>query len=333
MPRLAARLLVAVVAVMALASPAVALPWPGHYVRGGEVAPPPGPALLVAAGGVQPAPTQARAWVAGNPDDPRRPVIAQAIADVPTAMWLNGAADDAARLGDLIAAGEGEGRLPVAVMYHIPGRDCGRYSAGGAGGSDAYRKWVDGLVAAIGDSPVLVVVEPDALAQLDCVPEDLREDRLALLRHAVSALSAAPVAWAYLDAGHSDWHPPSVMADRLLAAGVADAHGFTTNVSNHQTTADERAYAAGVDAHLVEALGTSRAHAIDTGRNGNGSDGEWCNAAGRAIGAGPQVAPEHPDELWLWIKPPGESDGDCGIGRGTTAGQFVPDIAVELAAG
>jgi len=38
-------------------------------------------------------------------------------------------------------------------------------------------------------------------------------------------------------------------------------------------------------------------------------------------------------EMELWVKLPGESDGDCGIGPGTSAGQFVPDIAFELAGG
>jgi endoglucanase len=34
--------------------------------------------------------------------------------------------------------------------------------------------------------------------------------------------------------------------------------------------------------------------------------------------------------MLLWIKTPGESDGDCGTGSGTTAGQFVPQLAYNL---
>lgn len=29
-------------------------------------------------------------------------------------------------------------------------------------------------------------------------------------------------------------------------------------------------------------------------------------------------------DLQLWVKPPGEPDGDCGIGTGTEAGDFSP---------
>ena len=73
---------------------------------------------------------------------------------------------------------------------------------------------------------------------------------------------------------------------------------------------------------------------VDTSRNGNGSNGEWCNPEGRAIGVEPNVHTVGEGlEMELWVKLPGESDGDCGIGPGTSAGQFVPDIALELAGG
>jgi endoglucanase len=34
--------------------------------------------------------------------------------------------------------------------------------------------------------------------------------------------------------------------------------------------------------------------------------------------------------MGLWIKAPGESDGDCGLGAETQAGEFSPVIATEL---
>jgi endoglucanase len=37
--------------------------------------------------------------------------------------------------------------------------------------------------------------------------------------------------------------------------------------------------------------------------------------------------------MLLWIKTPGESDGNCGTGTGTVAGQFDPQLAYNLVYG
>jgi endoglucanase len=67
---------------------------------------------------------------------------------------------------------------------------------------------------------------------------------------------------------------------------------------------------------------------VDTSRNGNGSNGDWCNPAGRKLGTtsayGTGAA-----ELLLWIKVTGDSDGPCGTAPATPAGQFDPDLAVR----
>lgn len=219
----------------------------------------------------------------------------------------------------------------MLVAYNVPGRDCGEYSAGGASDSDAYRAWVDAFARAIGDRPAIVILEPDALAGMDCLSAELQADRMALLRYAVNAFhEQAPNTWTYLDAGHARWQPAAEMADRLEDAGIADARGFALNVSNYVTTAGNDAYGAEVGANLP----SPKPFVIDTSRNGNGSNGQWCNPAGRALGAEPGTdALGSGSELQLWVKLPGESDGDCGIGAGTYAGQFVPDIAVALATG
>ncbi|MEV4383202.1 glycoside hydrolase family 6 protein [Streptosporangium sp. NPDC049644] len=69
---------------------------------------------------------------------------------------------------------------------------------------------------------------------------------------------------------------------------------------------------------------------IDTSRNGNGSNGEWCNPAGRKIGMTAQVGGGGGTEMLLWVKIPGDSDGNCGIAPNTYAGQFDPAIAIRL---
>ncbi|MET0401763.1 MAG: glycoside hydrolase family 6 protein, partial [Cystobacter sp.] len=77
--------------------------------------------------------------------------------------------------------------------------------------------------------------------------------------------------------------------------------------------------------------GYTRPFVVDTSRNGNGSNGEWCNPAGRKLGTPPQVGGGA--DLLLWVKVPGDSDGACGIAPNTVAGQFSPDIAWRLIQG
>ncbi len=71
---------------------------------------------------------------------------------------------------------------------------------------------------------------------------------------------------------------------------------------------------------------------IDTGRNGLGPtpDNQWCNPAGRALGRPPTTRTGHPlvDAL-LWVKSPGESDGECN--GGPAAGHWWPEYALGLA--
>ena len=276
-------------------------------------------------------PTQAADWVQANAGDSRAHVIAERIADVPSSTWFTGADGVGGAVDSAVASAAAGNTVPVLVAYNVPGRDCGQYSAGGADGSDAYRAWVDEFAGAISDRPAIVILEPDALAGMDCLSDDLQQDRLELLSYAVDQFAAqAPNAWTYLDAGHAEWQPADVMAERLDAAGVAAARGFALNVSNYYTTAQNEAYGADVNA----ALGSAKPFVVDTSRNGNGSNGEWCNPAGRAIGVEPNVHTLGDGlEMELWVKLPGESDGDCGIGAGTSAGQFVADIAFELAGG
>jgi endoglucanase len=172
-----------------------------------------------------------------------------------------------------------------------------------------------------------VVLEPDALAGMDCLSTADRDTRLALLRDAVAVLAARPGVSVYLDAGHSRWHSVAQMAARLLRAGAEDAQGFSLNVSNYLTTSEQVAYGR----ELAAATG-GKHYVIDTSRNGLGpaADGTWCNAPGRALGD----APAAPTAEWrldakLWIKRPGESDGACN--GGPPAGSWWPEYALGLA--
>ena len=131
----------------------------------------------------------------------------------------------------------------------------------------AYHKWVDQFAAGLGDRPAVVILEPDALAQLDsCLGTAGQQARLRMLSYAVRTLQTNSDQ-VYLDAGHSNWVPAGQMAVRLRAAGVAQASGFALNVANYDTTAREIGYAT----ELNRDLGMSKRFVVDTSRNGKGS--------------------------------------------------------------
>jgi endoglucanase len=251
-------------------------------------------------------------------------------------VWFTDAGLPADRLNAEVAAtvrmAFAARRVPVLVAYAIPLRDCGGASSGGAASGAAYDVWVQAFAAGLraggasDTSRVAVVLEPDALGQLDQLPQVRQSERLELLRAATQTMSTVPGVAVYLDAGHSGWIAPAEMVARLSAAGVAAARGFSLNVSNYRRTEEEVAYGR----EMAPQLGW-KSFVVDTSRNGSGpaSDEEWCNPPGRALGPPPQPSPSALVDAHLWVKSPGESDGSCRPGQ-PAAGEFWPDYADEL---
>ena len=212
-------------------------------------------------------------------------------------------------------------RMPQIVLYALPHLDCADSGLGG----QPYRTWVREVAAGLKGIPSVVIVEPDALALLDCLSPALQRERLLLMRDAVAVLRGAG-ATTYLDAGHAGWHSPTVMAGRLRSAGVTGVRGVALNVSNYGSTAAQARYAAALAAKIpgLHAL-------VDTGRNGRGGvAGQWCNVADQALGTRPRRAADPVVDALVWVKRPGESDGQCGRGE-PSAGQFWSAYAAGLA--
>lgn len=93
---------------------------------------------------------------------------------------------------------------------------------------------------------------------------------------------------------------------------------------------------------------------IDTSRNGQGpwtptasypDAQDWCNPPGRGLGLRPMAATGYPlIDAYLWVKIPGESDGECTRGLGPAgetvdpewglidpaAGEWFPEMALDL---
>jgi endoglucanase len=250
------------------------------------------------------------------------------IAAQPQADWFGDWSGDiqsavSARVTQITNAGA----LPILVAYDIPLRDCGSYSSGGASSADAYKSWIRAFASGIGARRAIVVLEPDALASMDCLSAADQQTRLALLSDAVSVLGARSGVATYLDAGSSSWQSAATIAARLKSAGVAGARGFSLNVSNFRTTAAEVSYG-----DQVAGLIGGKHFVVDTSRNGLGptADSQWCNPPGRALGNRATTATgDTLADAFVWIKRPGESDGPCN--GGPAAGSWWADYALGLA--
>ena len=272
-------------------------------------------------------------WVEENAADPKASVIREKIANQPQSKWVGDWTPDIEQEVSAYteAAAEAD-KTPLLVAYNIPGRDCGQFSSGGAGSPEAYKTWIRVLVSGIAQRDAVVVLEPDALPLLlDCEQGTNTELVTDLLSFAVDEFSRnAPNAKVYLDAGNSAWQPAEEMARRLESANISKAAGFALNTSNYRTTEESERYGD----EVVQALGGQTRFIIDTSRNGVGptADSEWCNPAGRKLGVTSRmVAGDTGLEMLLWVKSPGESDGDCGVGQGSAAGEFLPEVAYEMA--
>ncbi len=259
----------------------------------------------------------------------------QRIARQPAAVWPAGD-DPGAMMRAALEGAAGQGKAALFVAYNIPHRDCGQHSAGGAADAASYRQWIDRFAEALGDATAWVVLEPDAVAHVvdGCTPPQYQQERLQLLAEATDRLKRQPHTKVYLDAGNSAWiTDPARLAQPLAHAGIAHADGFALNVSNFQTTAASTAYGHRL-VTVLKGLGTKH-FVIDTSRNGNGPlagdrSTAWCNPPGRALGTAPTVKTGDPSvDAYLWIKRPGESDGQCR--GGPAAGRWWPGYALGLA--
>ncbi|MFC0624358.1 glycoside hydrolase family 9 protein [Kribbella deserti] len=272
-------------------------------------------------------------WVRNNGGDSRASAINASIATKPMARWFGNPPSGTTIgtiVGAFVGAADNADKLPILVAYNLPGRDaCGGHSGGGAGSPSAYRTWVAAFASAIGTRPAVVVLEPDALGDFDCMTAAQITERNAMLSFALQQFrDNAPNTWAYLDGGNAGWVAADTMAQRLHGAGLSYARGFAVNVSNYYTTSASTSYGSAVRSSLSSRYAYTKPYVVDTSRNGNGSNGEWCNPAGRRLGSVTQLGGGA--EMLLWAKVPGNSDGPCGTAPDTTAGQFSPTLATNL---
>ena len=260
--------------------------------------------------------------------------LIEKIAGQPMGEWV-ATENTEAQTRKITTTAEKADRQALLVLYNIPHRDCGQYSQGGAKDGEAYRAWVDQVVKGIGDRSATVILEPDSIPHLledGCTPQQYHDERYELLNETVGKLKKLSNTKVYLDAGNPDWvRDPGGLVEPLNRAGIKQADGFALNVSNYQTTKSNTEYG-----KQVSRMVGNKPFVIDTSRNGNGpikgAEGDeeaWCNPSGRAIGEAPTVKTgEKLVDAYLWIKRPGESDGECK--GGPKAGEWWPKYALDL---
>lgn len=270
-----------------------------------------------------PALAQAEQWKYSRPADA---LMMKKIGDQPSSRWFGGWNSNVyTEVKNYVDAAAAVNQTPVLVAYNIPQRDCGGYSAGGTNSPDAYRSWIDSMANGIGNRDAIVVLEPDSIALTDCLSSSDRQTRFELLSYAVNSLKSKSGIKVYIDAGHPNWISVSEMANRLRQANIDRADGFALNVSNYYATAENINYGT-----QISQIINNKHFIIDTSRNGLGSNGQWCNAPGRALGDKPTLNTGNSlVDGYIWIKTPGESDG-YGNG-GPAAGQWWPEYALGLA--
>ncbi|MES2966928.1 MAG: glycoside hydrolase family 6 protein [Patescibacteria group bacterium] len=234
------------------------------------------------------------------------------IAKQPQAVWLTRGNDQDLQLVRDIMAKTTTTAIPTFVIYAIPNRDCNSYSRGGLGNGTLYLDWIKKLAETVSTKPSIIIFEPDALPQISCLTASDQTTRLALMKESLRVLGSKSATAVYLDIGHPFWLSPTVAVDRLQKAGISYVRGFSLNVSNFFTNAENITYGEQISAKL-----NGMPYVIDSSRNGKGATltKEWCNPAGRALGTTPQFVTTHPRvDAYLWIKHPGESDGTCNGG-------------------
>jgi endoglucanase len=233
------------------------------------------------------------------------------------------------------AATEEPGAIPFISLSRIEHQSCPYVRPGSDFSEGAVDNWVSRFSQAIGDYPVMVLVEADKLAVMACLPGAIQDQRYRELRYEVRTLHAHnPNAIVYLDAGASDWVGWDQMARELRRADVADTQGFALGASHFDWTRNEVAYGLKISralhgAHFV----------INTNSNGWGPRPRFhsryyhggCTPPGEGIGYRPSVVtPDRHIDAYLWLGTPGFESGAC-LGQGTSYGFRLPE-AISLVA-
>jgi endoglucanase len=255
-----------------------------------------------------------QAWRQWQTTDAAHAALIGQIASQSQAVWLYGDGSGMTAAEQAIASAASAAAYPIFVPFallSIPAPD--------------YPAWIKDFAQVISVLDSAVILEPNVLPQYGV-------QYASVISASIDTLRASGHTRIYLDAGHAAWRQPADMTDILNVAGIAKADGFAINVANFRSTAECIAYGENISARVG-----GKPYIIDTSRNGLGppNDDGICNPPGRALGFNPQWDPDRTNyprlDAYLWVKRPGESDGDGnGCNGGPPHGQWWDDYAVAL---
>ena len=167
--------------------------------------------------------------------------------------------------------GDPEKLVQVAVFRMKPweGEACKRRST--LTERRSYKRWINQLAAGIGDTPMLVVMQPDG-PFLWCAPDRAAKSRL--LTYATKTLSALSRTSVYIDAGAADWcenrkgNDPERCAALLEQTGIQFARGFALDSTHYTGPDDNIAHGAAIVAALQRDGYGTKHFIIDTAKSG-----------------------------------------------------------------
>ena len=197
----------------------------------------------------------------------------------PHVIWFTSADGDAASAARNVRSyiadiqrGDPDVLVQLAVFRQWPEGEGARDKPLTQAQQDAYRRWIDAVAAAIGTTPVAMVLEPDLA--LDATPNTaaLRTAdpaaRIALVRYAAQVFSRLPRTTVYLDAGSADWLTIDKAKRLLIGAGVQFVRGFALGATHYSSVASEIDFGTELSAALAEAGYPGKRFVIDTADNG-----------------------------------------------------------------
>ncbi|KAL1841084.1 hypothetical protein VTJ49DRAFT_7415 [Mycothermus thermophilus] len=264
----------------------------------------------------------------------------------------------------------GENPIVGLVLYNLPDRDCSAGESSGElklsqNGLNRYKQeyvnpFAQKLKAAT-DVQFAVVIEPDALGNMvtgtTAFCRNARGPQQEAIGYAISQLQASHI-HLYLDVANGGWlgwpdnlGPTAEEVRTILqkAGSNARIRGFSSNVSNYnpyQTdnpppftagspSADESRYANSLG-EAMRQRGLPSQFIIDQGRvalpGARSEWGQWCNVSPAGFGQPFTTNTNNPNvDAIVWVKPGGESDGQCGMSGAPQAGAWFDAYAQMLA--
>jgi len=214
-------------------------------------------------------PQQVHRWMYENKySDPVRVDLFRILASRPSCVWLGDwTPNPRSTAKDIADHAKANSALFQIVLYNIPNRDAGGFSAGGSGSREEYLAWLREVASGLANAEGIIIVEPDALAHSHGFDAPRKESRLSLLRDtAVLLKKKCKNALVYLDSGHPDWLTVPTATELLLKAGIRHVDGISLNVANAQPTED--CYRYGMQ--ILSVISSTHGILIDTSRNGAG---------------------------------------------------------------